>query len=325
VSALAGSAAPPRRLTGWRGWALAALAMVCAFVILGLLAEAFAPAPSGPSESSLATSSGGVAAWAELLARSGHPVAQLRRPLASVPIESSETLVMLGAGSLSAADGRHVAQFVRAGGRLVIGGGDPEAVLADLIADPPAFESSGPTVTVPASDAPEVRGVGTVVGDGDGSWKPSRSDEVLLAGGSGRPVLLARDLGRGRIEMLADPSVLENARLGSAGNALLALQLAGGAHRLVAFDETLHGFGEATGLAAIPARWWVMFAGLALAAGAWALTRGRRIGPPERRLATAAPPRVDYVRALAGALVRTREHDELAQLARRAQNDERET
>jgi hypothetical protein len=72
------------------------------------------------------------------------------------------------------------------------------------------------------------------------------------------------------------------------------------------FAEELHGFGEATGLAAIPSRWWVAFAGLCLAWAAWGLARGRRLGPAQAPAPPPIPPRAEYVDALARALMRSR-------------------
>jgi hypothetical protein len=119
-------------------------------------------------------------------------------------------------------------------------------------------------------------------------------------------LLLTLKQGRGRIDLLADASPVENAMLARADNAQLALDLAGEPHRPVVFAEALHGYTEATGLAAIPTRWWIAFGGLILAAGAWALARGRRLGPPEPAAPEPAPPRREYVEALATVLLKTR-------------------
>ena len=117
----------------WKPWLAAAVGVVAAFFALGLIADAFAPAPEGPAGSSYATSPAGAAAWAELLTRSGHPVAQLRRPLDDAALPPAATLIMLGADSLSPAAGQNLDRFVRAGGRLVIGGGNPPATLPALL------------------------------------------------------------------------------------------------------------------------------------------------------------------------------------------------
>ena len=288
-----------------KGWIGAAAGVVALFVLLGLLSEAFTPAPQGPAGSSYATAPGGVAAWAELLARAGHRVAQLRAPLEQAPVIPGATLVVLGASSLSTAAGRDLHRFVGAGGRLVIGGGDPPAVLPALLPRAPAWSAAGPSVAHPVARAPEVAGVGTVLSAGAGAWTSGPGAPALA--GSGRAVLSVLGLGRGRVDLLADPSPVENRLLARADNAQLALNLGGPPGAPVLFAEALHGFGQATGLAAIPGRWWVAFAGLCLAWALWALARGRRIGPPEAPEPVPVPPRSAYVDALARQLVRGRD------------------
>jgi hypothetical protein len=78
--------------------------------------------------------------------------------------------------------------------------------------------------------------------------------------------------------------------------------VAGGERRTVAFLETVHGYGESTGLAALPARALWVLAGLALAALALVWSMARRLGPPEDEARMLAPPRRDYVEAVAAAL-----------------------
>jgi Domain of unknown function (DUF4350) len=298
---------PPR--TSWaasRWWVLAALAVVALFLALGLLAEAFAPAPAGPTGSTFATAPDGAAAWAQLLAREGYPVVQLRRPLTSTPLPPQATLVVLDATSLSPEAAANLDRFARSGGRLVIAGGDLQATLPALLGDAPDFTTSGPVTAHPISAQPEVAGVTTVRTAGAGAFTSPGEGRVALAGPGGALLVLVNS-GSRRIALLADASPVENSLLATADNAQLALDLAGPRKTPVIFAEALHGYGEATGLAAIPGRWWVAFAGLLLAAAVWALARGRRLGPPEDPPAEPAPPRSAYVDALAGVIVRTRD------------------
>lgn len=304
-----------------KGWVAAAIGVALLFVVLGLASEAFTPAPQGPAGSSYATTPAGAAAWAELLARSGRGVVQLRAPLDQARLPPSATLVVLGATSLSAAAGRELVSFVRAGGRLVIGGGDPSATLPALLARAPGWTPSGPPVVHPVARVPEVAGVGTVVTAGAGAWSTGPGTPVLA--GSGHVVLAVLGLGRGRIDLLADAAPVENRLLASADNAQLALNLAGPAGTPVVFAEALHGFGEATGLAAIPARWWLTFAGLCLAWAAWALARGRRVGEAEVPEPEPVPPRSAYVDAVARMIVRRRDREALEQLVSEATERDR--
>jgi hypothetical protein len=83
------------------------------------------------------------------------------------------------------------------------------------------------------------------------------------------------------------------------------LTLPGAADRPVTFAEGIHGYGEDSGVAAIPTEWKVAFAGLALAVLVFAWARGRRLGPPDQPNRTLPPPRAAYIDALAGSLART--------------------
>jgi hypothetical protein len=308
------SAFPATPRPSWKPWAAAAAAVALAFFALGLIADAFAPAPEGPAGSSYATSPAGAAAWADLLARSGHPVVQLRRPLDDAVLPPRSTVIVLGADSLSQAAGRNLNRFVTAGGRLVIGGGNPAATLPALLPQPPGWIDSGSILIKRVALLPEVTGVSIVRTAGDGAWT-SVTGTVALSGARG-PELLAVNAGRGQIDLLADAAPVENRLLASADNAQLALNLAGPPATPVIFAEALHGYGEATGLAAIPTRWWVVFALLCLAWAAWALARGRRIGPADQPVPEPVPPRSAYVEALAGAIVRGRDRSAQAELLR---------
>jgi hypothetical protein len=113
------------------------------------------------------------------------------------------------------------------------------------------------------------------------------------------------DVGRGRIAVMADASSLQNRLLGQADNAALGLSLAGPPRRPVLFAESLHGFGAATGLDAIPGDWVWALSGLALAGIVLALSRARRLGPPERPDRELAPPRRAYAESLGRTLART--------------------
>jgi len=162
----------------------------------------------------------------------------------------------------------------------VLGGGDLAATLPRVVRDPPSpagprSRSRGPRGAPGAGGrADRARGGGELV---------HRSGAAPLLTGAGAARCSAvRTLGAGRLDLLSDPSPLQNRLLGVADDAQLALDLAGGRARPVVFDEQIHGFAPANGLAALPERWWLALGGLALAGVAWALSRGRRLGPPIR-------------------------------------------
>jgi uncharacterized protein DUF4350 len=297
---------------------VAVAGVVAAFLALGLLSEALGGAPSGPASSSYATDARGVAAWAELSRRSGHPVEQLRTPLARARLDPADTVVILDPDALLPAEGRRLLAYVRAGGRLVIGGSDSQSALPALISRPPAWSGSGsPTQLAVTGPGATLSGVEEVRGAGEGEWAVTRGYRAPLRGARGGSLLLERSLGSGTIELLADASPLQNRLLASADNAQLALDLVGAAARGVVFVESVHGFGQSRGLAALPDSWRLAFALLALAAAVWALARGRRLGPAEPAHVPSQPPRAAYVEAIALLLRRTRDPGTLQSLLTR--------
>jgi hypothetical protein len=251
--------APRGRLTPAVAWSGLAATVVLAFAIIGLILSALAPAPSGPALSSYATTSRGLAAWAQLLERDGHAVHRIQRPLNSVRLPADGTLVVLGGDqTLSPVDGHAIARFVQRGGWLVV--------------DSPA---------------------------------DTRAGEV-----------------RGRVVGVPDPRFLENDELARGANAYRALAVAGPAARPVFFDELIHGYGPATGLAALPKRWWFAFVLLALALGGFALSRALRLGGSDPVEPARAWPRTAYVEAMAETLVRTASREELVRRVEQAESVE---
>ena len=111
-------------------------------------------------------------------------------------------------------------------------------------------------------------------------------------------------VGAGRAILLADPAPLLNSRLALRDDALFALNVAG-PDRPVAFVESVHGFGRASGWGALPGRFKGALVLLALAGAALVLARGRRLGPAQPAGRELAPPRAAYAEGLAGALVRS--------------------
>jgi len=294
--------------------------LVAAVVGLNLVALALdrlTGAPGGPPSSSYATAPEGLAAYAELLRRFGHPVVRVREPVREADLGASATVVLLDPGRVPAEDARALRDFVERGGRLVAGGAEPGAWLDRLLDDPPAWSREGARRVTPLAPAPEVDGVGTAQTAGDGSWTDGGKALPVLGGAGGSVVAVATP-GRGRVVLLADASLLQNRLLAAADNAVLGLALAGERSRPVAFVESVHGYGEATGLRAIPISWRFALGGLALAALTLMLARGRRLGPPEREARDLPPPRREYVDSLAAVLARTKRPDEALEPVRAA-------
>ena len=299
----------PRTPRGRFAAGLAAVVVLFAAAIAIL--DRLAPAPQGPKSSSFATAPEGLAAYADLLRRAGHPVERRRRDLAGDRLSPERTLVVLDPRAVPPEEARAIGAFVRAGGRLVAGGTSGTAWLEGALgeAPEPGDERDGDArALVPV---PETAGVATVGGPGLAGWERAGSALPVL-GPPEAPLAVLAVRGAGRALLLASAAPLQNPGLQRADNAALALAAAGPAERPVVFLETVHGYGAATGLAALPAdaRW--MLAGLLLAGLLFAWSHARRLGPPEEEERPLPPPRADYVDALAGALVRTKRPAEVA-------------
>jgi hypothetical protein len=277
------------------------LLLAAAFVALIVAIDRLAPEPSGPHGSSYATAPEGAAAYAELLHRAGQPVRRIRTPLAEEAPDPGWTLAVLEPDRVEPDEAVAVRRFVEAGGRLVATG-STSRWLAQVFDAAPAWGPGAPGRAQVVAPVPETAGVTAVAFAAGGRWETLGGALPVLAGPDG-PVAAVAEQGKGRAVLLADGSAFSNARLAHADNARFALDAAGG--RPVAFLETVHGYGEATGLAALPARALWVLAGLALAALALVWSVARRFGPPEEEAAALAPPRRDYVEAVATALAAT--------------------
>jgi uncharacterized protein DUF4350 len=292
--------------------ARAVLGVVAVLVGLNALAIAFDalfPSPEGPRSSSFATAPEGVAAWAELARRSDIEVSALRERPSDVTLPAEGTVVMLDPDDFTGGQARALRRFAERGGRVVVGGLDPGS-WADVLGAP-RWEDEAPK-QARATDLGDAEAVRTA---GEGRWESHRGARALVTA-DGEPVTLERRAGDGTILLVADPSPLQNRLLGDADNAALALALSGPGP--LTFVESVHGYGTATGLAALPARFgWALIllglSGLLLIAARWP-----RLGPPEQREEPLFPPRRAYVDALAATLARSRDRAAVAESVRSA-------
>jgi hypothetical protein len=164
----------------------------------------------------------------------------------------------------------------------------------------------------------ETTGVRSVRSDGGrGAWRSPGSALPVLAGRNGALALVAQ-LGLGKVVLLADTTLLTNQLLATADNAVFALNIAGEPGRPVVFDEAVHGYGTATGLAALPPSWKWALTGLFVALLVFMVASARRLGPPESARRELPPPRRAYVDAVAATLARTGAPDTAMAPARRA-------
>lgn len=288
----------------WR-WGAILLGGLLAFSALSNLVEHLTPKPHGPRSSSYATSPEGLAAYASLLAAYDYPVHRVREPPAERPLDPGDTAILLDPGAVPPQDIEALREFVRQGGRLVVGGESSDFWLHDLLDRPPGWSSSEVRRARPVVPVPETSGVGEVEAAGPGVWSEAGQALPVIAGDGG-PTVAVTNLGRGRVVLLADPSPLQNRLLDHADNSALGLAVAGARGRRVDFLEGVHGYEPATGLAAIPWSWRLALGGLIVAALVLMLARGRRLGPPETESRELAPPRRAYVESLAALLARTK-------------------
>jgi Domain of unknown function (DUF4350) len=288
-----------------------AIALVVLVVVVNLALSLLDSSTRGadetaPQSSSLSTGREGLAAYAELLRRNGHDTDAQRGDLSDSDLSPDDTLVVLDPVGLERDEERAIRRFVEDGGRLVAGGsGNAEFVLDALITDPPVWSFAGVPTAEPVGDAPEVDGLRSVRTADDGSWSDAGSTTPVLGDGS-RTLATVADVGRGRVVALADSSPLQNRLLDRADNAGFGLAAAGEG-RSVVFAEGAHGYGQASGLGAIPGRWQAALIGLTLAALLGVVAAGRRLGPPEDAARPLPPARREYVDAVAVSLARTKQ------------------
>jgi hypothetical protein len=145
-----------------------------------------------------------------------------------------------------------------------------------------------------------------------GSAAGTLGGDATLPRRAGGTAPVTRRIGRGTAILVPDAEPLRNRSLAGGDHAAEALTIAGPPSRAVAFVESVHGYREQTGLAALPGRVQTCLLLLGLAALAFLVVRGRRLGPPEAAARTLPPPRRAHVEALAAALARTSDRDTLS-------------
>jgi hypothetical protein len=284
-----------------RPWRIA-LAVVALLVIvnvaLRLLGTLTGGTPGGPRSSSYATSAHGDAAYAELLGKTEHAVDQVRElPHSSLP-NGGATVFLLDPPGVRTTDLQALRRFVGDGGRLVAAGLSHDA-MHELVSRVPERALGSPRVRVDGLQ---------VETDGAAAWR-------------GEGLVATRRVGSGTVELLADSSPLQNRLLGSADNAAFGLALAGPPSRPVEFLESYHGYGTGSGLSALSLAWKLLLGGLGVAALVYMVARGRRFGPPEEEGRSLAPPRREYVDALAAVVARSKRRDAAVGPVRREARD----
>jgi Domain of unknown function (DUF4350) len=281
-----------------------------AVVVVGLIAitlvlDALVPSPEGPRSSSFATSPAGVAAWADLARRSGREVRALRERPSDDALPAGGTVVVLDPEDFTPGQARVLRRFAERGGRVVVGGRDPGPWIEEL-ARGLEWERGGEEAARVLVPAPETGAAAELRTASEGHWAPGGGALPVAAGDDG-PIVLVQPAGEGRIALVADPSPLQNRLLDEADNATLALSLAGPGP--VTFVESVHGYGTASGLAALPERFQWALVLLGLSGLLLIVARWPRFGPAEPPEEPRFPPRSAYVDALAASLARSRDRE----------------
>ncbi len=295
---------------------LAIAAVVVGVNLVTVVVDSVIPSPGGPPSSSFATSPEGVAAWAGLVRRSGGEVRELRERVSDDTLPAEGTVVVLDPEGFGSGQARALRRFAERGGRVVAGGRDPGDWLAALTdGEPPRWRRGGEAEARVLVPAPETGSAARLRTAEAGHWEDAGGALPLAAGADG-PIALVEEVGDGRIVLLADVSPLQNRLLDEGDNAALALALAGPGP--VTFIESVHGYGTATGLAALPARFGWALVLIALSGLLLIVARWPRMGPPEPPEEPLFPPRRAYVDALASTLARTRDRRSAIEAVRSA-------
>jgi hypothetical protein len=255
----------------------------------------------GPAGSSYAYGVYGTSAYATLLQRSGHDVVRLRDRPRDLNLDPRLTVVMLWPDLVNRADAAELRHFVSHGGRLVAADTSPGAWLGDVVRDPPRWADAALGSTRPLAPLPETSGVSALAPGFEGRFVSAGSTAPAVGTSSALLATVAR-VGAGRAILLADAAPLVNGRLARRDDARFALDIAGPG-RPVAFLESVHGYGRASGWGALPGRFRGGLALLGLAGAVLVLARGRRLGPAQPQGRALAPARSAYAEGLAGVLV----------------------
>jgi len=273
----------------------------------------------GPAGSSYAYGSYGASAYAALLLRSGREVIRLRDRPRDLDLDPRLTVVLLYPDAITPDDAAALGRFVRRGGRLVAADELPGSWLAAVVPDPPRWSSAALGMTRALAPVRETSGVRAVAPGVTGRFR-SAGPAVPAVGDATSALVAVRRVGAGRAVLLADASPLLNGRLDRRDDAALALSIAGEG-RPVAFVESVHGYGRASGWGALPGRFRGALVLLGLAGAALVLARGRRLGPAQPAARALAPARSEYAEGLAGALLQARDPAEaIAPVVREARS-----
>ncbi len=307
-----------------RGLPVGQIALVACLVgILGILSANTEQPDEGPRSDTYSSSDaapGGYRAWYALLLRQGVGAARFEERPAFLDA-SVDTLIFSEpssdalTGGHTRADDDALADWVHAGGRLVVLGADRfferDKAAPKQPAAPPPPKRAAPAAAAerPMTEiAPQWRaaGVARLVSAAVERYRP-RSGERVLASDALGALAVRYAYGKGEVIAVADRTLFANRRIATGDHARLAYLL--GTPRVAgartAFDESVHGY-------VAPEHWWtivprpllvailIVLATLALAL----LGAAIRLGPPIAAGRPREPTSAEFIDSLAALLAR---------------------
>jgi hypothetical protein len=253
--------------------------MVLLTVAAAMIGPADAPASYGASSLS-AGAAGGKAAFLTLKAL-GHRVERSYEPMTAIAAEPSRTtLVITGAERPSELDRQALERFLKAGGSVLLVGGQGAAFLgmegtpsASPFGEPRTYPAAG--LSPLAAGVPEITMTPPVAAP-----KFGPSYVHVFSDGPDAPIVATTRIGSGRATWLSADTPITNAQIASAANLQLLLNVVGEpGGREVLWDEHYHGHRRSlwSYAARTPLPW--MGAQLTLVMVAVFATYSRRRGP----------------------------------------------
>jgi hypothetical protein len=290
-----------RRLRRGLMWAGAAvIALLVAVIVFAALDRS--TVVDGPSGSSFVTTATGTAAFHDALDRIGRDPRRIGRPLTPEALDELGSYLLADSefGNFDQVERNALRGFVERGGVAVVLGMPPAALLATFDVD---IVWRG-TATGPGNVVDSGSPARTVNGARFGSFRPGHAG-VTLASGPDADLAVAFRRGDGTVILVADSSLVHNASVRLADNAIFVDHLLPGP---IGFDEYRHGYDDrpAEGmLAAAPGNWTgAALLGIVVLVLVLA-SYGRRFGAVEPRERVTAPDRSLFLESVARSLRRS--------------------